>query len=90
MDFIYVLTMIILGIAFMLYKKSEEKLSFVKWLIILILTIISYNILIAMFFGLLAIASNMLMLSIINLAFSAILGYKAVKNKNSLCKLVIQ
>ena len=82
MDFIYVLTMIILGIAFMLYKKSEEKLSFVKWLIILILTIISYNILIAMFFGLLAIASNMLMLSIINLAFSVFLGYKAVKNKD--------
>ena len=46
MDFLYVLTMIILGIAFMLYKKSEEKLSFVKWFIILILTIISYNILV--------------------------------------------
>lgn len=82
MDFIYVLTMVILGIAFMLYKKSEEKLSFVKWLIILILTIISYNILIAMVFGLLAIASNMLMLSIINLAFSVFLGYKAIKNKD--------
>lgn len=81
MDFIYVLTMIVLGIAFMLYKKSEEKLSFVKWLIILILTIISYNILIAMFFGLLAIASNMLMLSIINLAFSAFLGYRAIRYK---------
>ena len=82
MDFIYVLTMIILGIAFMLYKKSEEKLSFVKWLIILILTIISYNIAIAMFFGLLAIASNMLMLSIVNLAFAALLGFKAIKNKD--------
>jgi hypothetical protein len=82
MDFIYVLTMIILGIAFMLYKKSEEKISFVKWLIIFILTVISYNILIAMVFGLLAIASNMLMLSIINLAFSVFLGYKAIKNKD--------
>lgn len=82
MDFIYVLTMIILGIAFMLYKKSEEKLSFVKWLIILILTIISYNIAIAMFFGLLAIASNMLMLSIVNLAFAVLLGFKAIKNKD--------
>ena len=82
MDFIYVLTMIILGIAFMLYKKSEEKLSFVKWLIILILTIISYNIAIAMFFGLIAIASNMLMLSIVNLAFAALLGFKAIKNKD--------
>lgn len=82
MDFIYVVTMIILGIAFMLYKKSEEKLSFVKWLIILILTIISYNILIAIVFGLLAIASNMLMLSLINIAFAIVLGYKAIKTKD--------
>ena len=82
MDFLYVITMIILGIAFMLYKKSEEKLSFVKWLIILLLTILSYNILIAMIFGLLAIASNMFMLSIINLSFAGVLGYKAIKNKD--------
>lgn len=82
MDFLYVLTMIILGIAFMLYKKSEEKLSFVKWFIILILTIISYNILVGMIFGLLAVASNMLMLSIINVAFAVFLGFKAIKNKD--------
>ena len=82
MDLLYVITMIILGIAFMLYKKSEEKLSFVKWLIILLLTILSYNILIAMAFGLLAIASNMLMLSIINLGFAGFLGYKAIKTKD--------
>lgn len=82
MDLLYVITMIILGIAFMLYKKSKEKLSFVKWLIILLLTILSYNILIAMFFGLLAIASNMLMLSIINLGFAGFLGYKAIKTKD--------
>lgn len=82
MDFVYVITMILLGIAFMLYKKSEEKLSFVKWLIILILTIISYNIVVGMFFGLIAIASNMLLLSIVNIFFTAILGYKAIKNKD--------
>lgn len=82
MDFIYVLTTIILGIAFMLYKKSENKLSFVKWLIILILTLISYNITIAMIFGLIAISSNMLILSIVNILFSVILGYKAIKTKD--------
>lgn len=82
MDFVYILTMILLGIAFMLFKKSDEKLSFVKWLIILILTILSYNILIAMFFGLLAIASNMLLLSLVNILFTVLLGAKAIRNKD--------
>ena len=82
MDFIYVLSMILLGVAFMLYKKSDEKLSFVKWLIILILTIISYNIVVGMFFGLIAIASNMFLLTMVNVLFIFILGYKAVKNKD--------
>lgn len=82
MDFLYVLTMILLSIAFMLYKKSQEKLSFVKWLIILFLTIISYNILVGMFFGLLAIASNMLLLSFVNILFTFVLGYRTIKNKN--------
>ena len=82
MDFIYVLTMIILGIAFMLYKKSEEKLSFVKWLVILILLSISYNISVAMFFGLLAIRLNLLVFSLINIALSFVLGFKAIKNKD--------
>lgn len=82
MDLIYVITMCLLGIAFMLYKKSDEKLSFVKWLIILILTIISYNIVVGMFFGLLAVASNMLLLSAVNVLFIFLLSYKSIKNKD--------
>ena len=82
MDLIYVITMCFLGVAFMLYKKSDEKLSFVKWLIILILTIISYNIVVGMFFGLLAVASNMLLLSAVNVLFIFLLSYKAIKNKD--------
>lgn len=81
MDFIYIVSMIILGIAFMLYKKSEEKISFVKWLIIAILAGISYNIVVAMFFGLLAIKLNLLVFSAINLIIACMLGWKAVKNK---------
>ena len=81
MDFIYILTMIVLAIAFMLYKKSEEKISFVKWLVIMLLLSVSYNIVVAMFFGLLAIPLNLFVFSIINLCFSVILGIKAIKNK---------
>ena len=82
MDFIYILTMIILGIAFMLYKKSEEKLSFVKWLVILALLSISYNIVIAMFFGLLALPLNLLIFSLINILLSFVLGFRAIKKKD--------
>lgn len=82
MDYIYIITTIILGIAFMLYKKSEEKLSFVKWLIIMILLDISYNIVVAMFFGLLAIPLNLGIFSLVNICFSIVLGYKAIKNKD--------
>ena len=81
MDFIYIISMIILGIAFMLYKKAKEKISFVKWLVIMILGAISYNIVIAMFFGLLAIKLNLAIFSLINVCLSIVLGWKAVKNK---------
>lgn len=82
MDLIYVLTMIVLGIAFMLFKKSEEKISFVKWLTITMLLGISYKIVVAMFFGLLAITLNLLFFSLINICLSVVLGYKAIKNKD--------
>lgn len=82
MDFIYILTMMILGIAFMLYKKSEEKISFVKWLTILILLGISYNIVVAMFFGLLAIPLNLLVFSFINICLAVFLSFKAIKSKD--------
>lgn len=82
MDFIYIISMIILGIAFMLCKKSNEKLSFIKWITILFLTILSYNIVVAMFFGLLALKLNLLIFSLINLLISFLLGFNAIKNKD--------
>ena len=36
MEILYILTLIILGISFMMFKKSDEKLNFIKWLIIYI------------------------------------------------------
>lgn len=82
MDFIYIITMIILGVAFMLYKKSEEKLSFVKWLVIMLLALVSYNVVVAMFFGLLAIKLNLGIFSLVNICVSLLLGLKAVRNKD--------
>jgi hypothetical protein len=81
MGILYILTLIVLGISFMIFKKSEEKLNFIKWLIIFLVSILGYNIVLGMILGLLNITSHLLLLSLINLVFSGLLGYKAIKNK---------
>ena len=82
MEVLYVLTVILLGISFMIFKKSEEKLNFIKWIVIFIVSLLGYNVTIGMILGLLNITSYMLLLSLINIAFSVLLGYKAIKNKD--------
>lgn len=66
----------------MIFKKSEEKLNFIKWMIIFVVTLYGYNIVIGMVLGLLNITSYIWLLSIINLLVSFGLGYKAIRNKD--------
>ena len=81
MEIFYIITLVLLGISFMMFKKSEEKLNFIKWLIIFIVSLLGYNILIGMILGLLNITSHIWLLSVINLIISIILDYKCAKNK---------
>ncbi len=81
MEILYVLSVIVLAVAFMLFKKTNEKLNFIKWLIIFTVTFFGYNIFLGMLLGLLNITSHLWLLSLINLVFSMILGYKAVVKK---------
>ena len=81
MEILYILSVIILAVAFMLFKKSDEKLNFIKWLIIFTVSFLGYNIFLGMVLGLLNITSHLWLLSLINLAFSFILGYKAIRKK---------
>lgn len=83
MEILYILTLIILGICFMLFKKSDEKINFIKWLIIYIVSLLAYNIVIGMILGLLNITSHIWLLSLINLAVSAILSYKVIRYKET-------
>ena len=53
MGIVYLLTLILLGVSFMIFKKSEEKLNFIKWLIIFMVSILGYNITLGMVLGLL-------------------------------------
>ena len=81
MGILYILTLIILGISFMIFKKSNEKLNFIKWLIIYVVSVLGYNIVIGMILGLLNITSHIWLLSIINILVSVALSYKAIKYK---------
>lgn len=81
MEILYILSVVILAVAFMLFKKSDEKLNFIKWLIIFTVSFLGYNIFFGMVLGLLNITSHLWLLSLINLVFSFILGYKAIRKK---------
>lgn len=82
MGIVYILTLIVLGIAFMAMKKSKEKVNFIKWLIIFFVTLYGYNVTIGMVLGLINIASHIWLLSIINLVVAYFMGFKAIKNKD--------
>lgn len=82
MEILYIITVIVLGISFMLWKKKDEKINFIKWLIIFLGVLFGYNIFIGMLLGLLNITSHIWLLSIINLVVAVLIGFKAVKNKD--------
>lgn len=81
MGILYIITLIILGISFMMFKKSNEKINFIKWLIIYIVSLLGYNILIGMVLGLLNITSHIWLLSIINLIVALGLSYRVIRYK---------
>ena len=82
MRILYLLSIILLGAGFLGFKKSDEKLNIIKWMTIFILSLMGYNVTVCMILGLLKITCHLWLLSIINIAFSVVLGYKAVKNKD--------
>lgn len=82
MEVLYILSVILLGIAFMIFKKSDENLNFIKWLIIFIVSMLAYNVVIGMILGLLRITSHLWLLSLINVLVAVGLGFKAIKTKD--------
>ena len=78
---LYILSMIFLISGFMIYKKSDNKLNFIKWLIVGIASIYGYNVLIGMISGLLNITLYIWLLSIINILVGCIFIIKPIKNR---------
>ncbi len=81
MGYVYILSVILLGIGFIIFKKSEKELNFVKWLCIFLVGMLVYNITLCMTLGILNIKQNIWLLSIINTAIGGILLYKPIKHK---------
>ena len=78
---LYIFSLVFLVFSFMIHKKSDNKLNFIKWIIITIASIYGYNILICMTLGLLNITSHIWLLSLINIILGLILLFKSLKNK---------
>ena len=81
MGYVYILSVILLGIGFIIFKKSEKELNFVKWLCIFLVGMLAYNITLCMTLGILNIKQNIWLLSIINTVIGGILLYKPIKHK---------
>lgn len=81
MEYLYILTLIILGTGFILFKKSDEKLNLIKWICIFIVGMLAYNLTVCMILGILNIKQNIWLLSIINTIIGVVLLYKPIKNK---------
>ena len=81
MRIIYLISIILLSAGFLGFKKSDEKLNIVKWGILLVPCLMGYNVTVCMILGLLKITSHLWLLSLINIAVAALLGWKPVKNK---------
>ena len=81
MGIFYVLTVLAMLAVFVLVKKSTEKQNLINFCILSAILYLAFNILICMIFGCLNITTNLLFLSIVNLAVAAGIGFKIYKDK---------
>ena len=79
MGILYILSIIIMGIAFIIFKKTDAKLNLIKWIIIYLVSLFGFQIFEGMLLGLLNITSYIWLLAIINFVIAFFLGYKAIK-----------
>ena len=78
---IYVLSVIYIFVTFILYKKSDEKISLLKFLTISVVTFLCYNTFVCFIISTINIPITLLILSIINMVPGTLLLYFIVKDK---------
>ena len=81
MNIIYILTIVILFILFILKFKKEERQNIVKWLTIDTILLMCYNIVICVILSFINIKSTLFNLSVVNILFALFLGILIYKEK---------
>ena len=79
----YLVSIVFLIVGFLLYKKTDKSLSFIKWLIISVVSLYGYNVLLGMVIGMLNITLHILLLAIINIVLGIILWIKPITKKEA-------
>ena len=82
MEIFYILSIIILGIGFIVFKKSDEKLSIVKWIVMFFISLLAYNVTVCMLLGLINIKADLWLLALINIIVAVLINIKTFKNKD--------
>ena len=80
-EHLYIFTLMFLGVGFITFKKTDEKLNLVKWICIFVVGLLAYNLTVCMILGILNIKQNIWLLAIINVLISGALLYKPIKYK---------
>lgn len=81
MGYLYILTLVLLGVGFIAFKKSDKELNLIKWICIFIVGILAYNITVCMLLGILNIKQNIWLLTIINAVIGSALLYRPLRYK---------
>lgn len=81
MGIIYIISTIILLVAFLLKKKSDKQLNLVTWITLSLILYLGYNIFVCFVVGSINIPTNLLCLTIINLFVSMILGLRIIDDE---------
>lgn len=77
----YLVSIVFLIVGFLLYKKTDKSLNFIKWLIISVVSLYGYNVLLGMVIGMLNITLHILLLAIINIILGIVLWIKPITKK---------
>ena len=81
MGIIYLISSLLLIMAFVLIKKSEKAIDILSFLGITIVVFLSYNVFLCYILTFISVPNNLAVLSIINIIIAAILNWIILKNK---------
>ena len=78
---LYLISTAFLVVSFLLHKKTDKSLNFIKWFIISIVSLYGYNVFLGMTIGMLNITLHIWLLTIINFTLGCFLLYKPIIKK---------